>query len=96
MKKKLLAIFAALGFTARVQNKETLTQTEWDQVKAAYKEKYGTELLDDMNNPDQEEEAPATSAAMTEEQIASIYALLGEPENSEHNPQTLRAESGIW
>ena len=89
MKKKLLAIFAALGFTARVQNKETLTQTEWDQVKAAYKEKYGTELLDDMNNPDQEEEAPATSAAMTEEQIASIYALLGEPENSEHNPADL-------
>lgn len=89
MKKKLLAIFAALGFTARVQNKETLTQTEWDQVKAAYKEKYGTELLDDMNNPDQEEEAPATSAAMTEEQIASIYALLGEPESSEHNPEDL-------
>lgn len=92
MKKKLLAIFAALGFEARVRNKETLSQTEWDQVKAAYKEKYGTELLDDMNAPDEEDttEAPA-AAGMTEEQVTRIYALLGAPEGSEHNPADLES-----
>ncbi len=91
MKKKLLAILAALGFDTRVQNKETLSQTEWDQVKAAYKEKYGTELLDDMNNPDETEETHENPVGMTEEQVARVFALLGAPEGSEHTPANLES-----
>lgn len=93
MKKKLLAILATLGFAARVQNKETLSQTEWDQVKAAYKEKYGTELLDDMNNPDESDEDSEadTPVGMTEEQVARVFALLGAPEDSEQTPANLES-----
>ena len=90
MKKKLLEILAALGFATRVQNKETLSQTEWDQVKAAYKEKYGTELSDDLNSPDDEEESTAP-VGMTEEQVNRVFAILGTPESSEHTPSALEA-----
>ena len=91
MKKKLLAILATLGFNSRVQNKETLSQQEWDQVKTAYKEKYGTELLDDMNAQDEEEETPESTAGMTEDQVTRIYSILGVKEGTEHNPVDLES-----
>lgn len=89
MKKKLREIFASLGFLARVQNNEALSQTEWDQVKAAYKEKYGTELLDDLNNPADEEEPESAPVTMTEEQIASVLALMGCNDTTEHTPSAI-------
>lgn len=91
MKKKLLAILATLGLKSRVQNKETLSQQEWDQVKTAYKEKYGNELLDDMNAPDEEEEKPESTAGMTEDQVTRIYSILGVTEGTEHNPVDLES-----
>lgn len=77
MKKKLLEILTALGFATRVQAKETLTQTEWSQVVSAYREKYGTDLVDDIAKP--EDSGNTTEdLTITQAQIDSIFALLGE------------------
>lgn len=93
MKKKLLEILTALGFATRVQAKETLTQTEWSQVVSAYREKYGTDLVDDIAKP--EDSGNTTEdPTITQAQIDSIFAIMGEtqPEGGaqgEHTTESL-------
>lgn len=88
MKEKLLQIFQKLGFLDKAKQGQ-LTPEEWLQVENSYKEAFGTELRTDMA---EENQPPASSTSLTQEEIASVYSMIsptnnGEGEESQTNNQ---------
>jgi len=53
VKQRILAIFAALGLT-KTEDRDKMTNADWNRFNASYQEKYGISFDEDLAKPDEE------------------------------------------
>ena len=93
----LAAVFAAMNFSKEKVN-EGLTVEEWESVRAAYAEQFGTTLEADKEaNEDFVPAAPATSAMeLSAEERAAITAALSAPAEETRPVATAKARTSLY
>ncbi|MEA4975709.1 MAG: hypothetical protein VB046_08245 [Paludibacter sp.] len=100
VKERIVAIFAIFGWTTKEQ-REAMTNEDWNKFKAEYKTKYGVDFQEDLESQEDDEPIPAaTEGAITPEIQQQILAALEDAADTtggaapENPPTTIEGATG--
>ena len=87
VKKRITAIFAALGLTTR-ESRAKMTETDWSNFNASYLEKYGISFEDDLAKPEEEAttEGAQPETTISPELQTQVLAALNEAAEATGDP----------